>query len=471
MSEARAGGPVSPGGPPAPVTPVAPVAPVISPIPAATVVLTRPAPGGVGLEVLLTRRPASMAFAPDMHVFPGGRVDPGDAHPRLVARCTTSADAAASAMGADIPAVAAIATHIAAIREAFEEVGVLLAERVAGGGPPDGDALATARAAMLDGTVTFLDVVERLDLRLRTDRLMALSRWVTPPVLPRRFDARFFIAAAPDGVVATLLGDEVAEHGWHTPRGALDAMAAGGFGMWAPTSSTLQQLEHVRSIEDAGVRLAPGVSGPIEVEAVAADVVRIVMPAGGGVAGQPVYAYLVGRSRYVLVDPGDPTGPALERAVGVARERGGSIVAVALTHADADHAAGAEGLAEQLGVPVFGGPGAGRDLPFSPTEVGDGAVIDLGDVPLSVVETPGPRSDHVAFVVGERSGAVRTGERLAAIVLAGDLEGVRGARSVPAPRDEAAWARSVARLRSVAPGAPWFGGHPAHAGERPGGGA
>jgi glyoxylase-like metal-dependent hydrolase (beta-lactamase superfamily II) len=115
--------------------------------------------------------------------------------------------------------------------------------------------------------------------------------------------------------------------------------------------------------------------------------------------------------------------------------------------------AGAEGLAEQLDVPVFGGPGAGRDLPFDPIEVGEGSVIEVGDVPLRVVETPGLRPDHVAFMVGERSGE-------GAVVLAGDLDGVRGARSMPGPVDEAALARSVARLRSVAPGAPWFGGHP-----------
>ena len=84
------------------------------------------------------------------------------------------------------------------------------------------------------------------------------------------------------------------------------------------------------------------------------------MPAGGGVAGQPVNAYLVGRRRFVLVDPGDPTGPALDRAIALAAERGGTIEAIALTHADPDHAAGAEALAERLGIPVVAGPGAGR---------------------------------------------------------------------------------------------------------------
>jgi glyoxylase-like metal-dependent hydrolase (beta-lactamase superfamily II)/8-oxo-dGTP pyrophosphatase MutT (NUDIX family) len=413
-----------------------------APIPAATVVLTRPAASGAGLEVLLTRRPPSMAFAPDMHVFPGGRIDAADEDPRLLTRCVPAS-----------PDVAAVA----AIREAFEEVGLLLADLGPARTDDEGTTgeLARARASMLAGERTFLDVVEGFDLRLRTDLLVPLSRWVTPPIMPRRFDVRFFVAAAPDGVEVTLVGDEVAEHGWHRPRAALDSMAAGGFGMWIPTSGTLQQLEHVGSMDDVRSRLAPGEEGTVEVHAVAPDITRISMPAGGGVDGQPVFAYLIGRRRFVLVDPGDPTGPGLDRAVAVAAELsgGGSIAGIALTQADPDHVAGAEGLAEQFGVPVFGGPGAGRDLPFDPIEVGEGSVIEVGDVPLRVVETPGLRPDHVAFVVGEMPDGVRA-------VIAGDLDGVRGARSVPGPVDEAALARSVARLRSVAPGAPWFGGHP-----------
>ncbi|MFP5343503.1 MAG: MBL fold metallo-hydrolase [Candidatus Limnocylindria bacterium] len=410
------------------------------PIPASTVVLTRPTPHGDGLEVLLTRRPATMAFAPEMHVFPGGRIDDADDDPRLLERAAPDGAAPLRDGAVDVAAVAAI-------REAFEEVGILLADL------PPGAArgLAAARADMLDGRASFIDVVERLDARLRTDVLIPLSRWVTPPTLPRRFDARVYVAPAPTGVDATLLGAEVEAHEWQTPRAALDAMAAGRIGLWAPTSSTLQQLEHVGSIDDVRERLAAGPLGDLEVEEMTADIVRIRMPAGGGIAGQPVHAYLVGRARAVLVDPGDPTGPGLDRAVAVAAERGAAIVGIALTHADPDHAGGAEALAETLRVPIHGGPGVGRDLPSDPVEMKDGTIIDIGDVPLRVVATPGPRPDHVSFVVG--SGA-------SAVVIAGDLDGVRGARSMPAPADEAAWSRSVARLRSVAPGSRWLGGHP-----------
>jgi glyoxylase-like metal-dependent hydrolase (beta-lactamase superfamily II) len=200
--------------------------------------------------------------------------------------------------------------------------------------------------------------------------------------------------------------------------------------------------------------------GDLVVEDVVAGIVRLSMPAGGGVAGQPVHAYLVGTTAMVLVDPGDPTGPGLDRAVALAAEGGGTITAVLLTHADPDHAGGAEAIRERWDVPVYAGPGAGHDLPFAVSEIGDGAVIESGGLTLRVVATPGPRPDHLAFVAEDVAGR-------AVAVLTGDLDGIRGARSVPRPPDEDAWARSVARLRSVAPDATWLGGHPGPVGALP----
>jgi glyoxylase-like metal-dependent hydrolase (beta-lactamase superfamily II)/8-oxo-dGTP pyrophosphatase MutT (NUDIX family) len=410
------------------------------PRPAATVVLVRP--GVDGLEVLLTHRPATMAFAPDMHVFPGGRVDAADADPGLAARSAVSAAAAAARLGGDLDPAVALAAHIAAIREAFEEVGVLLADHA-----PDAD-LVAARSRLLADPGSFPAIAESLDLRLRTDLLVPLSRWVTPASMPRRFDARFFAAAFPPGASVTLVGDEVSAQAWHRPVDALESMAAGGLGMWLPTSTTLMQLAHAKSIEDIAARLAPGRLGEVVVEDAADGVVRIQMPAAGGVAGQPVNAYLVGRAAFVLVDPGDPTGDALDRAVEEARARGGRLVAVVLTHVDADHAGGAEAIAEQLGIPVLVGRGGGRHLPYETREVDDGEVIELGDIPMRVVATPGPRPDHLGFVVGEGSA-----------VLAGDLDGRRGKRSIFGPSDDAAWQRSVSVLRSAAPLARWLPGH------------
>ena len=411
-----------------------------TPTPAATVVLLRS--GVDGLEALLTHRPSSMAFAPDVHVFPGGRVDELDLSPAVQARSVVTPEAASDALGGDLPPVDALGAYIAAIREAFEEVGVLLAD-----GPRLGD-VADARHRLLRSASAWPSIVEEFDLSLRTDLLMPLSRWVTPPTLPRRFDTRFFAAAAPDGVEVSLLGEEVAAHAWHRPAAALDAMAVGELDMWLPTSTTLAQLEWVDSVGDIRDRLAPGPLGDVEVDDIAADIVRIRMPAGGGVAGQPIDAYLVGRERFVLIDPGDPTGPGLDAALEEAARRGGSIEAIALTCAEPDHAGGAESLREQLGIEVITGPGGGRRLPHVVDEVADGTLIDIGDVPLRVVATPGLEPEAVVFVVGDGQFAVT-----------GDLDGERGARSIFGPVVHEEWQHSVARLAEVAPDATWLSGH------------
>ena len=311
----------------------------VEPRPAATVVLLREGPAG--LEALLTQRPATMAFAPDVHVFPGGRVDAGRGAASLVARSVISPAEAAAALGGDLEPGPALAAYVAAIRELFEEAGVLLAD--VGGPGPDATRGSAARSALLRGETTLAEVADELDLRLRTDRLVPLSRWVTPPTMPRRFDARFFAAACRPARSRRSRATR-----WPRTRGCARPTRSRrwptggspcGCRRARPSSSSSTPDRSRRS----ATRLAPGRLGPIEVAEPVHGVTRIVMPAGGGVAGQPVCAYLVGRRRFVLVDPGDPSGPALERALALARARGGAIEAVVLTHVDPDHAAGRRG--------------------------------------------------------------------------------------------------------------------------------
>ena len=172
------------------------------PTPAATVVLLRPGRGAP--EILLTQRPSSMAFAGDLFVFPGGRVDAADADERLVERTVSGA------AGDGEPPFA-----IAAIRELFEEAGVLLAER-RDGRAPDAAAVAGARRALLAGETTLAAVAEALDLVLRADRLAPISHWTTPPIMPRRFDTRFFAAELPAGAEPSFEAEEVVDHRWLT---------------------------------------------------------------------------------------------------------------------------------------------------------------------------------------------------------------------------------------------------------------
>ena len=216
-----------------------------------------------------------MAFAGDMYVFPGGRVDSTDAEPSLVPRSALSPDETAAALGGEYAPAVALAAHLAAIRELFEEAGVLLAETSASAA-----AVATGRSALLGGSATLADLASNLDLRLRTDLLVPLSRWVTPPTFPRRFDARFFAAALPVGTEPSFEGGEVVAHAWHRPADALDAMADGRLGCGCrrarPSSSSSMLGRSTRS----GAPFA-GALGEIEVEDLSPMVTRIVMPAGG----------------------------------------------------------------------------------------------------------------------------------------------------------------------------------------------
>ena len=377
-----------------------------------------------GLEVLLTQRPATMAFAADMHVFPGGAVDAGDADPRVAKRSRPASDSEEAAARA------------AAVRELFEEAGVLLAE--GRGAWPSSDRVAEARAGLLDGNATIADVAETLDVDLRTDLLAPLSRWVTPPFVDRRFDVRFFAAELPAAATPSFVGDEVVAHRWITPRAALDERAAGTIGLWVPTSATLQQLEYVRSVDQIRERLGPRRAEGIRVLEELPGVVRVVLPSAGGVEGQTVNAYLVGTSQLVVVDPGDPSDAAAERLLELARARGATIAGVVLTHADPDHAAGAEALAGRIGVPIFAGPGAGHDLPHDLVELADGERVPVGDIELSVLATPGHRADHIALTADE-------------FVLVGDLVGPGPSRSILGPPDGDAWRASLDRLAALGP--------------------
>lgn len=405
---------------------------------AATVVLLRA--GRDGPEVLLTQRPASMAFAGDLHVFPGGRVDAGDADPRAVRRSALSPADAATALGGDLEPSIALASHVAAIRELFEEAGVLLADPPAVPGR-----LEAVRQGLLSGEVTIGDAAEELDLVLRTDLLAPIGHWTTPPIMPRRFDTRFFAADLPDDAKPSFEVDEVIAHRWATPRAALDAMTAGEIGMWVPTSVTLQQLEFVTDLAEIRRRIVPSRVAAPRVVAERPGITRIVVSGAGAVAGQTVNSYLVGRRRLVLVDPGDPSDAAASAYLEAAAAAGGEIVAIALTHVDPDHAGGAEGIALRLEIPIHVGPGGGRDLPYPVRELSDGQPLTEGDVVLDVITAPGPRPDHLAFAVDDD-------------LLVGDLVGGRAGLAVLGPADETAWMGSVDRLAARNP-AQLFPGH------------
>ena len=403
------------------------------PRPASTVVLLRPSRQGA--EVLLTHRPSTMAFGPGLHVFPGGAVDPADRDPAAARRLGVDADRCADAWAGDLAAADALGHAVAALRELFEEAGVLLAERP-DGSPPDALEVEAAHR----NREPFTALVARLGLRLRADRLVPLSHWVTPPVdVARRYDARFFVADAADGTGFRLDEREVAGHAWIRPRDAIEALRAGRLELWAPTSTTLRSIRAARAAADVRAVLAPVARArdPV-VTRVSAGIVRVQASGAGGLPGRRVDAYLVGRERVVVVDPGDPNEPAADAVLDAVAAGGGRIAAIAVTTPDPGHVGGAVGLALRAQVPVLAGPGVGPEVFTGVRTLLDGDRVDLGDVPLVVVGTPGRDPAHLAFDVPSES-----------VALTGDLFEPGLPAAVPEPVDEALLARSRARMRAL----------------------
>jgi glyoxylase-like metal-dependent hydrolase (beta-lactamase superfamily II)/8-oxo-dGTP pyrophosphatase MutT (NUDIX family) len=414
-----------------------------APRPAATVALLRE--GRDGPEVLLTHRPSTMAFGPGLHVFPGGAVEPGDARPDLVTRSALDPAACAAAWAGDLEPDAAVAVAVSAIRELFEESGVLLATR-ADGSEPDPAAVAAIRRS----GEPFGDAVARLELVLRTDHLVAVSRWVTPPIgLARRYDARFFVAVLPAGAMVTTDDREVTAHAWLRPQAALEAMAGGRIELWPPTATTLQQLAPSRGLDDVRRHLAPlGPALPPELDVLGPALVRVRLHGAGGIPGATVNAYLVGRRRLVVVDPGDPNDAAVEAILAAAADRGATIAGVLLTAPVPDHAAGSTSVALRVGAPVLAAPGAVRVLSDGVEPLFDGRELDLADTPVRVLAAPGTHPDHLVFQLPEANA-----------LLTGDLDG-RCARGIPEPMDERALATSRERIARLGP----MVSHGAHAG-------
>ncbi len=376
--------------------------------------------------MLLTLRPDSMAFGGGLHVFPGGRVEPGDGNLRLLGR-TRAGDA----------------SRVAALRELFEEAGILLADR-SDGRPARSDPILAAelprlRVALAAGDMDLVTLLERFDLTLATDRLVPVARWRTPRAYPRRFDTRFFAVELPAGAEVDLDPHEVAGHTWLTPAAALAAMAANQIRLWPPTSTTLQRLERATSLEEIRTRLALISDLPFTREDLGGGVIVLTGGSAFGPTGRPANTILVGQRRIVVVDPGDPDEAFVDLIEAEVVALGGEIVAIALTHVDPGHAAGSVELQERTGAPIFAGPGGGASLSWPVDELADGARIDLGDTPLEVIEAPGHGPDHIVFRLPDST------------ILTGDALTDRPTKVMPPIGDLAAARTTLERFAALGP--------------------
>jgi 8-oxo-dGTP pyrophosphatase MutT (NUDIX family) len=217
------------------------VSPPAVPRQASTVLLLRD--GVARLEVYLQRRTRGMPFAGGMTAYLGGGVDQRDGDTATAWAGPPPAQWAA-AFGCDERTARELVC--AAVREAFEEAGVLLAGPAGGDGVvPDvsGDDWDAQRVALMRRELSLAQLLADRDLAVRSDLLRPFAHWITPPVEPRRYDTKFFAAALPAGQEARHVSGEADEVCWLTPSAALAEMRAGTRPMMPPTVHTLGQLE------------------------------------------------------------------------------------------------------------------------------------------------------------------------------------------------------------------------------------
>ncbi|WP_374439132.1 MBL fold metallo-hydrolase [Inhella sp.] len=419
-----------------------PPRPPVPTLNAATVLLLRD--GAQGLEVLMTRRSQQASFAPGAYVFPGGGIDALDTQSHAAAaRRTTQGDEQ-------------LTEAIAAIRESFEELGVLLARHADGrwGGADD--------IAALDRQAPFAAQCQARGLRLAADGVFTLARWITDRDLPKRFDVPFLVARMPEGQTPVADEAEQFEPQWVRPQDALERHAAGGFFMIFPTIRTLQRLAPFARADDVlaacAVSEAPlwtscpragllngkearymedempfgelalvcpdgQIAHPLDWQSERAvpllkNVQRLTAPNPGVMTGPGTNSYLVGdpATGYIAIDPGPADAEHLER---LWRAAGGDIRMIVCTHSHPDHSPGSKPLqqmcqrAGRATPPILGlpsAPTARADSQFTPdralsnnellTLTGKGLDGEITHT-LQVVHTPGHAANHVCLLLRE----------------------------------------------------------------------
>ncbi|XOB92471.1 MBL fold metallo-hydrolase [Pseudomonadota bacterium 24LQ007] len=406
--------------------------------PAATLVLTRDTDNGI--EVLLLQRTWEAVFLPGYYVFPGGAVNAqepeGRAHVVGVEDADISQTMSLDEGGADY--------MLAAVRECFEEAGILLAQDASGQLIGADHGVHSERMALFQEEISLAQLCAKHGLTVPLDRLAYLSHWVTPPGPPRRFDTRFFVAVAPEGQVASHDGTETIDHVWIAPAQALEEHRAGARLLGLPTIRTLRVLSefgttgemmryaHANPPEafpdqpwpavrkgkpvmlepnapayDEAVKLDPEGEGstraeivPGEPVEVAAGVIRLTAPNPGMMTGPGTNTYILGHERFTVLDPGPANEAHIERILELT---GGVVDQVVVTHTHMDHSPAVAQLKARTGCRVFGWPapeGAGQDQGFTPDDQPgheDLIVTEAGI--LKVLHTPGHASNHLCYLL------------------------------------------------------------------------
>jgi 8-oxo-dGTP pyrophosphatase MutT (NUDIX family) len=207
-------------------------------------------PVGEPWQTFMVRRHVRSDFAADVFVFPGGKVDESDRDPELLS--LVDAHPLEAEGGAAVAEWKAL--RVAAIRELFEEAGVLLARRDDGGTldlmGTDGERFDRYRRQLQAGALSMIDMAREEQLRYLGDALHPFSRWITPTPFPRRFDTRFYVALAPDRQMPIHDRAETTASVWIAPDEAVERYEDGDFPLVFATEQHLRRMAHYRSIEE-----------------------------------------------------------------------------------------------------------------------------------------------------------------------------------------------------------------------------
>jgi glyoxylase-like metal-dependent hydrolase (beta-lactamase superfamily II)/8-oxo-dGTP pyrophosphatase MutT (NUDIX family) len=419
---------------------------------ACTVVLLRDA--AQGPDVLMLRRSKNAVFHGGAYVFPGGALDDADRHPSAVARVRGLAETEANArlgLAGD-----ALAYWFSAVRETFEESGLLLA--VSDGPDPMPDErwreIAALRAEINAGSRRLADLLSRYSLMIPAGELIYFDHWITPPKRPRRFDTRFFIARAPVAQIASHDDAEMIDTRWLRPIDALTQAERSEIELAAPTKFTLQMLARMSSVDEAldamralreiptrrpcivqsaagELTLRPGEaayhearwSDPEDTTLTSIDmtpgvvkrldpwVSRLIAPNPGVMTGPGTNTYFVGTDDLLVIDPGPADGAHIEA---ILAHGAGRIRWIACTHTHLDHSPAAAAIAAATGAMTIGmkAPGERHDQTFAPRHIPEhGEVLQLGGITLTALHTPGHSSDHLCYLL-HKTGMLFTGDHV-----------------------------------------------------------
>lgn len=226
------------------------------PLDSATVILTRDSNQGP-FKILLMRRHRNQDFMGGAFVFPGGRLDSGDCDPDLTSYANgfTAAEASRQLQAPDLPGEKALGLFFAALRETFEEAGVLLARDPSGQlvDLAEGEAagrFAEYRLRLHQNRLSLRELAERERLQYALDLLIPYAHWITPEIESKRFSTRFFLARQPSEQLSSHDTIEMTKSQWISPSEAIEQQRAGQMLLMPPTLKTLEELSEFESLEE-----------------------------------------------------------------------------------------------------------------------------------------------------------------------------------------------------------------------------